>query len=29
VSGVVPRKLHFIVTDARTGEPLQAVSLGC
>lgn len=29
VSGVVPRKLHFVVTDARTGEPLQAVSLGC
>lgn len=25
----VARKLHFVVTDARTGEPLQAVSLGC
>jgi hypothetical protein len=25
----IARKLHFVVTDARTGEPLQAVSLGC
>lgn len=28
-SGGVSRKLHFVVTDARSGEPLQAVSLGC
>ena len=25
----VQRQVHFVVTDARTGAPLQAVKLGC
>lgn len=29
VSGPLPRKLHFVVTDARSGEPLQAAKLPC
>lgn len=29
LSGPRPRKLHLVVTDAATGLPLQALSLGC
>lgn len=29
VSGPKPRKVQFVVTDAATGTPLQALSLGC
>jgi hypothetical protein len=29
VSGPKPRKVQFVVTDAATGMPLQALSLGC
>jgi hypothetical protein len=29
VSGPKPRQVHFVVTDAITGAPLQALRLGC